>query len=179
MVGNSFGTQVAAAAVAGGCNVSKLVLVSPTIDARFRAGWVSLLPPGRPAAGVRHGMIARFQDRLVDLLVADDGLPGGMSLRHLLVSEYLAAGPSRALSTYRHALRDDLLASLGGTDSPLVVVRGALDRFVSPAWARAVASAGRPGKLVELDGVDHDGQFKQPARLAGAVVDAVGSGQSQ
>lgn len=170
VLGNSFGTQVAAAlAVARPELVSRLALVSPTIDARYRRGWTALLgrPRPSPLPPPSSGRLAAAQLALRDRLVpAGDAPPA--SLRSLLVHEYLAAGPLRALSTYRHALRDDLVDRLGSLAVPLLVVRTGDDGVVSPAWARAVAAAGH-GRLVEVPGIGHDAQFDHPEVLADAV----------
>lgn len=174
LLGNSFGTQVAAAAAALRPGlVSTLVLLAPTIDARFRGRWVARLPPGR-AASSAGGRSCGLRRLLVDRLVPDEPDPEGTSLRRLVASEYLAAGPARAVSTYRHALRDDLIETVRGVGEPVLVVRGGSDSLVSPAWANDVAAAAPDGRLIEVHGVDHDGQFNAPHLLADAVADALG-----
>ncbi|HET9078085.1 MAG TPA: alpha/beta fold hydrolase [Acidimicrobiales bacterium] len=173
LVGNSFGTQVAARAAADSPGLaSAVVLVAPTIDARFRRRWAEHLPAGPPAPSPPPVASHPLRDRLVDRLVPDEADPAGLSLRRLVVSEYLAAGPARALSTYRHALRDDLVRTVGRIDSPVVVVRGGSDGVVSPGWARQVAAAAPRGVWVDVPGADHDGQFHAPELLAATVVHA-------
>lgn len=179
LVGNSFGTQVAAAAAQSPGLASAVVLVSPTIDARFRRGWASRLPGGRPGGPPREGRAARLQAVLVDRLVPDEAEAPGPTLRRLIVSEYLAAGPARALSTYRHALRDDLRRWVAGIGAPVVVIRAGADGLVSPAWAEAVAASAGRATLREVPGLPHDGQFERPEALADAVVDAVAALDAQ
>lgn len=173
LLGNSFGTQVAAAAAGRHGLASAVVLVAPTIDVRYRRGWATRLPAGRPGGPARAGALGWLQARLVDRLVPADPSPPVRDLRSLIVSEYLAAGPARALSTYRHALRDDLADRVGGIPVPLTVVRGERDGLVSPAWAERVAAAAPEGRLVVVPGVDHDGQFNRPDALADAVRSAL------
>lgn len=181
VVGNSFGTQVAAALAAGAGPTTPagtqapaaLVLVSPTIDPRFPRGWTGFLPRGRPGGPPSRGpwgaAQAAWRDALIPPEPPSDPPSDPPSLRRLLLTEYLAAGPARALSTYRHALRDDLAARLPGLELPMLVVRAGEDRLVSEGWARSVAAAARHGTYRALPGADHDAQFDAPAPLAGAV----------
>jgi len=175
LVGNSFGTQVAAAAGASGdVPVGRLVLLSPTIDARFRRGWTAWLPQGK---GPEEDAGGRLRRLLVDALVppADAPVPAP-SLRGLIWREYLAAGPARALSTYRHALRDDLARRLDDLDMPVLVVRAGDDGAVSRAWATGLAQRARHGRYAEVPGVDHDAQFHRPGPLADVIVPFVLAG---
>jgi pimeloyl-ACP methyl ester carboxylesterase len=176
LVGNSFGTQVAAATAAGGPGLGPdgVVLVAPTIDPRFRGTWTRLLPPGLPGGPPWDGPAARVRRRLIDQLIPDEAVPERRSLRCLIGSEYLAAGPVRALSTYRHALRDDLTSWVRRIEAPVTVVRGDSDRLASRCWAEAVAATAASGRVVEVAGVDHDGQFHRPAELADALAVALG-----
>lgn len=173
VVGNSFGTQVAAAlAQRRPQTTTALVLVSPTIDSRYRRwGWPKLLPTGRAPSGLRRGPLAGVQRALVQrLLTTQEDRP---SLRSLLWSEYASAGPARALSTYRHALRDDLAARLPHLDVPLLVVRSGADGVVSPEWACRLAREGR-GTYEELAGADHDAQYHAPEALGALLDDFLG-----
>lgn len=172
VLGNSYGTQVAAAAVCAGAPAGRLVLLSPTIDARWRGGWTRWLPAGRPGVpeGRRRGALAKV---VHDLLVpesedacVDNPLP---SLRSLVLREYAAAGPARVLGTYRHALRDDLAARMPSITVPVLVARASRDGVVSPEWARQLSEAAPQGGFVEIPGADHDGQYL----AADAVADAL------
>lgn len=168
VLGNSFGTQVAAAlAVARPDLVTRLALVSPTIDARYRRVWTRLLGRPRPVPADARPAGGAWRAALVHRLVPVTPAPPP-ALRGLLWREYLAAGPLRALATYRHALLDDLPGRLAGLRVPLLVVRAGRDGVVSPRWAAAVAAAGR-GRLTEVAGIGHDAQFECPGPLAAAV----------
>ena len=172
LVGNSFGTQVAAAAAGRPGLASTVVLVSPTIDARFRRGWAGRLPAGRPGGPPRQGWRGRLRRAVVDRLVPDEAAPASLSLGNLLVCEYLAAGLGRALSTCRHALRDELTRSVEQIAEPVAVIRAGDDGLVSAAWAETVARAAGRGSVREVPHVGHDSQFDQPDVLADAVVAA-------
>lgn len=172
LLGNSFGTQIAAA-LAGQHRdkVPSLILVAPTIDRRFRRGWTALLPAGRPGGGPQGGLLGRLQEQAARLLVAPTDPPQGLSLRRLVVCEYAAAGLSRVVSTYRHALRDDISAHIRRWHCPVLVLRGQHDRLVSEQWARSLAAAAPRGSYREVRGADHDAQFHLPASLADAAMD--------
>ena len=173
LLGNSFGTQVAAGAAVRAADVSGLVLVAPTIDARFRGRWAARLPPGRPPGSTDHLLLRSLHRRLADRLVPDEPEPGRRRLGQLVVSEYVAAGPARAVSTYRHALRDDLARTVAGVDVPVVVIRGGADRLASREWVETVASAASLSTTIEVPGMGHDGQFRQPDKLADAILGAL------
>jgi pimeloyl-ACP methyl ester carboxylesterase len=177
VIGNSFGTQVAAAlAACHPATVKGLVLLAPTIDPRLRR-WVPLgaLPAGRgddrPAAGVRAGVQRRLRDRLIPV----DPPRDEVTLRSLLVSEYAAAGPLRALSTYRYCLLDDIEDRARGIRCPTAVVRGERDGLVSDRWARTLASRLPGGTCCPVPGADHDAQFKAPDAVAETVMPIVWS----
>lgn len=176
VLGNSFGTQVAAAAVAdAGAPVSRLVLLSPTIDPRLRRGWARLLPAGHGGCAERRrrGPLARV---LHDVLVPESDPGDDAALRSLVVREYLAAGPARVVSTYRHALRDDIALRMGRLQVPVLVVRPTEDRFSTASWVGALAASAPEGTYAELPGVDHDGQYTAPAEIADAVAAYLAAG---
>lgn len=171
LLGNSFGTQVAAAVAERlGGGAGPVSLLSPTIDRRFRRGWAERLPPGRPGGGHTRGLPGWLKRQAVDRLVAGDDRAEETSLGRLIVTEYAAAGPPRALSTYRHALRDDIAGRLPLLQSPVLVLRGELDRLVSRNWAASLAELAC-GSYLEISGVGHDAQYHRPASVADALID--------
>ena len=171
ILGNSFGTQIAAAvADRHRGQAGPLALLSPTIDRRFRRGWARHLPPGRPGGRPSGGILGWAQRQAVERLVDPEDLVEGASLRRLVATEYAAAGPARALSTYRHALRDDLADRMPRLGVPVLVLRGEHDRLVSPGWAVSLADRAG-GSYKEIPGADHDAQFNRPDAVADAVAD--------
>lgn len=176
VLGNSFGTQVAAAMAARHPDlVSRLVLLSPTVDPRLRGRWASRLPPGRIGGPPRRGLPGRLHEAVRDRVVPVPSESDSRSLGSLIRREYVAAGPARALSTVRHAMRDDIGRRMPAIGVPTLVVRAELDRFVSPDWAGAVAAMARLGSVVDIPGVDHDSQFHAPDRVVAAVGDFLGA----
>jgi 2-hydroxy-6-oxonona-2,4-dienedioate hydrolase len=169
LLGNSFGTQVAAAAAARHPGMTgPLALMSPTIDRRFRRVWTRVLPAGRPGGLPAGGLLGWVQGQAVARFLPGDDRARNASLRQLILREYAAAGPVRALSTYRHALRDDLVRRMPSVSNPVLVVRGEYDRLVSPDWAALVTNAAG-GSSVVIPGADHDAQFHLPDSVADAV----------
>lgn len=169
LLGNSFGTQVAAAAAERHPGITgPLALLSPTIDRRFRRGWARHLPRGRPGGPPAGGPLGWVQRQAVRRLVPPDEGLYDPSLRRLLVCEYTAAGPARALSTYRHALRDDIADRLARLANPTLVLRGQRDGVVSPEWARSLARLAG-GSFIEIPAADHDAQYHRPGDVADAV----------
>ena len=176
MLGNSFGTQVAAAAVADArAAVSRLVLLSPTIDPRLRRTWPRLLPPGHGDCHERRRRRSPWR-AVHDALVPEAVPDGDATLRSLVVREYLAAGPARVVSTYRHALRDDIAPRMAHLGVPVLVVRATEDRFATASWVRALAASAPDGTHAEMPGVDHDGQFNAPDRVADTVAGYLAAG---
>lgn len=170
VLGNSFGTQVAAAAVEQMREkTGPLALLSPTIDQRFRRRWTRTLPPGRPGGPPAGGMLGWVQRRASERLVVPDDRSDEVTLRRLVVSEHLAAGPPRALSTYRHALRDDLAGRIPRLRTPVLVLRAENDRLVSRQWAASLARLA-DAPYAEIPGADHDAQYNLPAAVADAVI---------
>lgn len=168
LVGNSYGTQVAAAAVAAGARVSRLALLSPTIDPRLRRRVTHLLPGGRPGP-LRPRRSGRLGHLVRDRLLPPSAAESRPRLLSLVVREYAAAGPARVLSTYRHAVRDDIALRMPHIGVPVLVARGSEDRLSTTEWARSLAEAAPRGRYVELPGVDHDGQYEAADDVAEAL----------
>jgi pimeloyl-ACP methyl ester carboxylesterase len=174
VLGNSFGTQVAAALVEEEPDLAcALVLLSPTIDKRFRGVWTRVLPAGRPGGSVERGWRGSFKQHLAHLLIPAVGADDSPTLRSLLVREYVAASLLRALSTYRHALRDDIDARMPKIGVPVLVLRTGEDNVVSPAWAQRLAATAPTGRFAVVPGTDHDSQFERPDRLADAAIEGL------
>jgi pimeloyl-ACP methyl ester carboxylesterase len=172
VVGNSFGTQVAAALVDRHPRLaSRLALVAPTIDSRLRRWAMPRLLPARSDPPRQFLVAPRSSPlRLLQrLLIPPFDLEGPPSLRRLIVNEYALAGPLRVLSTYRWALVDDLAARMAAVEVPVLVARGSRDSLVSPAWASQLARRASEGGDLEIAGVDHDAGYNAPATLAQAL----------
>lgn len=178
-VGNSFGTQVVAAMAARHPGVaSRVALVAPTIDARWRGrGFrlISRLPRGtKPNPPAPAGPVARSLHRL--LLVATPlDPPSGPSLRWLIAVEYSLAGTRRVIGTYREAMADRIEDRIGCLGVPLLVVRGGDDGATSREWSRWLAALAADGSFAEIAGVDHDAIYKRPEEVAVALAPFLGA----
>lgn len=164
VIGNSFGTQVVAALAAQQPEmISRLVLVAPTIDTHWRnrvPPWILRTPRASPPESVSP--IRSSLRRAVTEVLIPPTQPIHLTppLRHLILTEYAAAGPIRALSTYRHALADSIEDRLPSITRPLLVARGDRDGLVSRAWAMKLADLAVDGSYVEIPGVTHDAVYE-------------------
>lgn len=179
VLGNSFGTQVAAALAARHPETTRrLVLLAPTIDVRWRHKVPDLMrralrssPPVQPRV-IRSSWRRILSERLVTHPRPDDH----PSLRRLILTEYAAAGPFRAVSTYRHAIDDAIEDRLPAMAVPVLVARGELDNLVSREWAESLSRRPAEGSYVEIPGVTHDGAYQEPEEVAGRLWPFIGAG---
>jgi 2-hydroxy-6-oxonona-2,4-dienedioate hydrolase len=146
IVANSYGCQIAAEALLPHPRLaSSLVLLGPTIDPRARRVGLQL---------ARFWREQRVQSR---------------PLKRRLARDYLAAGPVRAVTTFRHALHDAIEDKLPFLDLPTLVVRGSRDPHVPPWWAREVARRLPEGRLLELPGATHAVNHDMPLQTARVI----------
>lgn len=174
VIGNSSGTQTAVALASRHPDrVRRLVLVAPVIDPQHRQRAERVLPSPvfrpprtvlRPARPVRQCW-ARARQRL-----ARTGDPAP-SLRALVLTEYAAIGLPRAAGLIRQALRWATEERLRDVTCPTLVVRGSEDGVVSPQWASRVAALLPQGKLTEVAGATHGGQYDKAPDIAAAIAD--------
>lgn len=147
-IGHSFGSQVAAElAVCHPEAVERLVLVSPTVDARAR----------------------NMRAQLARLL--RDATREPPSLLPLLARDYVRAGVRTLLHAARLALRDQIERKLPVIDVPTLVVRGEKDPLVPARWADEVTGLLRSGQLVVISGTAHAVHYCAPHQLARAIED--------
>jgi pimeloyl-ACP methyl ester carboxylesterase len=165
VLGNSFGSQVAAAVAAGHPGAAgRVVLLSPTLApvARRRLSWLRALPA---SAGIRRPPGPRRARLLARLHRALGGEP---PLRVLNVAEYGCASLPRALGTLRWAALEPIEPMLPRINVPVLVVRADQDRLSSLDWAGQLAGMAPDGRLARLPGLGHDA-FYQAAGTVAAV----------
>lgn len=161
LLGNSVGTQVAAAIAARRpAAVDRLVLLSPTLapEVRQRLSWLNALPGPAPGR-CRRGGWPRGRWRAALLAGLHDVLGEQASLRLLNVAEYGCASLPRAASTLRGALRHPIEPALEELPVPVLILRGDDDHLSSLAWARRLAGLPADGRLAQLPGLGHDAFF--------------------
>lgn len=171
VLGNSFGSQVAAAVAADHpALVERVVLLSPTARpaVRRRLSWLGALPArSGPGASTGTGRPGR---RRVRLLARVHGTLGDEpSLRVLNVAEYGCASVPRAVGTLRWAVLEPIEATMPRVGVPALVIRADHDRLSSPDWARHLAGLAPDGRLARLPGLGHDAFF-QAADAVAAVI---------
>jgi pimeloyl-ACP methyl ester carboxylesterase len=164
LLGNSFGTQVAAAVAAGyPCAVGRLVLLSPTVspEIRQRLSWLRALPG--PARACRWPS-GRWRARL--LAGVHRALGDDPPLRSLNIAEYGCAGLLRAAGTLRSAVLEPIEQALPHVRAPTLVIRADRDRLSSPEWAGRLARLAPGGELARLPGLGHDAFYQASGVVA-------------
>ncbi|MQA87091.1 MAG: alpha/beta fold hydrolase [Streptosporangiales bacterium] len=167
LLGNSFGSQVAAAMAAAHPDaVRRLALLSPTIgpEVRRRLSWMRFLPA--PAAR-RTRVIGRYRVRALDRM--HDWLGDAPPLRVLNVAEYASASLPRAVGTVRCAVVEELEAVLPRVAAPMLVIRGDRDRLSSVDWAQHLVALLPDGRLARLPGLGHSAFYRSPEVVAEAA----------
>lgn len=169
LLGNSFGTQVAAAVAAGHPGtVGRLVLLSPTVapPLRRRLSWLRAWPARsrggpEPVGRWRAGLLGRLHAALGD----------GAPLRVLNIAEYCCAGLPRAAGTLRSAVAGHPIEqALPHTGAPTLVIRADRDPLSSLEWAGQLARLAPDGRLARLPGVSHDAFYQAPDAVAEVAV---------
>jgi len=165
VLGNSFGSQVAAALAADHpAAVSRLVLLSPTVSPRIRQrlSWLRALPA--PAGRSPRQVRGRWRGRLLGRLhaVAGDDPP----LRVLNIAEYSCASLVRAAGTLHGAVVEPIERTLPHVGAPTLVIRGDQDELSSLEWAGGLAGLLPDGRLARLPGLGHDVFYRAPEAVA-------------
>ena len=143
LVGNSMGCQVIAElALRNPARVQRAVFQGPTMD---------------PGARNLPQQVARLA---LDALLE----PPSLVLIELL--DLVAAGPLRALRTFRHAARDRIEEKLPMLQAPTLVVHGGRDPVSPKRWAEEVASLLPDGRLVVVQEAAHAVNYDAPSELA-------------
>ncbi len=146
-VGHSFGSQVVAElATRHPEQVARLVLASPTVDARART------------------MLAQLKR------IVFDAAREPPSLLRMILCEYASAGPTALLNTGRIALRDRMEAKLPAITTPTLVVYGDRDPLVPASWATCLTSLLPTGQLVVIPQAAH-ALFYAAAEVMAAAID--------
>jgi pimeloyl-ACP methyl ester carboxylesterase len=157
LIGNSVGTQIAAAVAAWHPDaVWRLVLVSPTIAPEVRQRLSRLAAVPRPARPGQPSRWRRGRWRVLLLRALHGAMGQGASLRLLNVAEYGCASFPRAAGALRAAAREPIEQALPSVRAPILVIRGDHDHLSSAEWAGELARLARRGRLARLPGAGHD-----------------------
>lgn len=164
VLGNSFGSQVAAAVAAGHPGaVERLVLLSPTVAPEIR-GWLSWLRALPAPAGTCLRPSGRWRAQLLSRL--HGALGDDPPLRILNIADYGCASLLRAAGTLRCAVLEPIEQALPRAGVPVLVIRADRDRLSSLDWAGRLARLVPDGELARLPGLGHDAFYQAPDAVA-------------
>jgi pimeloyl-ACP methyl ester carboxylesterase len=150
VVGNSLGCQVATLlATRYPERVSRLVMVAPTMDPGIGG------PIGAMWRGLRDIPLER------------------RSLWRIWISDFMLAGPRRALRWLGLSLRDCQQGRLPAVRQPTVVVAGECDPICPVGWSESFAGMVAKGRLEVISGAPHAMNYSAPDALARIITDVV------
>lgn len=145
-LGNSFGCQVVVdMAVRYPYLAERLILTGPTLD---------------PAA---HNPLVPAMRLLQDAFLES------LTLHPLLVRDTLAAGPRRAIGTYRSLLNDHIELKLPLITMPTLFVRGERDPIVPQAWLDEATRRTPGAQQLIVPGAPHALNYSRPYGLVDAI----------
>jgi pimeloyl-ACP methyl ester carboxylesterase len=146
LVANSFGCQVAIELARSWPGlVRALVLISPTVDPRYR----------------------RWARQAETLMV--DWMREPPALWPIIARDYRRMGPRGLVATAAFALRDRPETKLPEITAPLLVLRGERDATTTSAWARRCAQLATNGSFAPIPGAAHAAHFSHPRDVAKVV----------
>jgi pimeloyl-ACP methyl ester carboxylesterase len=147
LIGNSMGCQIICDLVARKGVASRVVLQSPTMDARARKLHVQL---GRFFHSAIH------ERRL-------------LSLAAIYLRDLYSAGPFRSWDTLQFALRDPVEQKAAEVRVPALIVRGEYDYIVPDTWTRQLASLMPDARVLTLPGVAHGLHYSDTKLFVDAI----------
>ena len=150
LVANSLGCQFAVDLADRRADlVAGLVLISPTVDPRFRS----------PA---RQG-----------LSLGVDWVREPAGLWPIVARDYWRMGPARLLATALLALGDRPEEKLPRIEMPVLVLRGDRDATTSRSWAERCARLALDGRFIPIPGAAHAAHYSHPRQVARLVLSFV------
>lgn len=145
LIGNSMGCNVLVElALRHGERIARLVLEGPVIDPAARTAYRQTL----------HWLMNGWREPAM----------GGVVFK-----DFAAAGPRRAVLTFRHLLRHFIEEKLPAVQVPTLVVRGARDPIVPRRWACQVVKLLPDARLLEIPEGAHTLHYFKPQALVQAV----------
>ena len=129
--------------------VGALVLISPTVDPRYRS-------PARQAS-----------------TLAVDWMREPAELWPIIVRDYWAMGPRRLVATALLALGDRPEDKLPRITAPVLVIHGDRDAITTSDWAKSCARLAPDGRYVPIRGAAHAAHFSHPQQVARLVLSFV------
>jgi len=147
LVANSLGCQIAIELAGRRPDlVGRLVLISPTVDPRYRSpvrqAWTFGVDWAREPPG----------------------------LWPIVLRDYWTMGAPRIIATAMHALDDRPEDKLPYVAAPVLVIRGERDATTTRGWARRCAELAPDGRFAPIRGAAHAAHFSHPHAVAKLVL---------
>ncbi len=147
LVANSLGCQIAVELADRRPDlVGRLVLISPTVDPRYRSA-------ARQA-----------------WTLGVDWVREPPALWPIVLRDYWTMGTPRIVATAMHALVDRPEDKLPNIAAPVLVIRGERDATTTHAWARRCAELAPNGRFEPIRGAAHAAHFSHPHEVARLVL---------
>ena len=180
IVGHSFGSIVASAAVAGGLQTPRLVLINPIgapalegpkgVLTRLAVLYYTLgarLPERIGTALLRHPLIVR----VMSVTMAKTGDPALRRFIHDQHDTYFSRFADRDVlhDAFVTSVSHDVRAFAGVIDVPTLLIAAQRDDITPIEAERRLATMFRDAELVEIADVGHLIHYETPAEAAGAI----------
>jgi len=179
LAGHSFGSVVAARAVAAGRKPTALMLLNPiavapspkafgTRVARGLHEFAAALPEAAGTAVLRHSLLTAVMSHAM-VTTRDRALRRWIHREH---RRRFSTFADRAvlLEAFHSSLRDDIIAYADVIAVPTLLVAGDRDPIAPPHTQRALRAALADAELVVLPGAGHLAHYEQPAAIAAAML---------
>lgn len=180
VLGHSFGSMIAAHAIAEGLRVRALVLVNPiTTDPKVAAGRgitaatrafygvTRIMPPALARLWLGNWLIVQFMS--MSLVQTPDRM-----LRRWIHEEhhryFNGFSDARTVAeAFRASVSTDVRAAAGRVTVPTVLIAGERDRIAPLAGQREAVELFPDARLVELPGTGHLAHYETPGLVADAI----------
>jgi pimeloyl-ACP methyl ester carboxylesterase len=180
LAGHSFGSVIAAAALAGGARASRLVLVNPIAASALagpRQGMTKLtviyhraaaaLPERAGTALLRNPLVTRIAS-VAMVTTPDRALRGWIHAEH---DRYFSTFADRRvlLEAFHASIGHDVAESAAEVAVPTLLVAAERDDIAPPASQHALVDRFPDARLVMVPGAGHLAHYEAPAAVAAAI----------
>jgi pimeloyl-ACP methyl ester carboxylesterase len=141
VIGHSMGCQIVSRLAAShSYDIKKLILLSPTVNARERSS-----------------MLQSFR-------LLQDSFKEPLKMTLMIIQDYFKFGMLRYLVTQRYMIKDDIEASLALCTVPVLLVRGEIDPIVRRDWAVSLHDLVKGSELREIKNAPHNFHYTNPSQ---------------
>lgn len=182
LLGHSFGSIIAAHAVAAGMPARSLILVNPIATAPLQgstgASALVALAYYRLGAAlpVRSGEALLRASGMVHVMSAALTCSRDPAMRHFVLDQHLRyfsgfADRHQVLEAFRASIHDGVMDVADRLTLPTLLVAGERDRIAPLATQRRLTAQLRHGTLRVIPNVGHLAHYETPAQTAAAIAD--------